>query len=331
MPDLPPSSEHRAQAQREAVAWITRLNGNPSRRERKDFELWLHRDPIHEEVFERVHSMWSSVSDADLDIAGEKDGLLSQHLETLQRLRQRRRATTSSGIVIGCLALLCAGTWLWLEKPNLLQDMTADYSTGRGERQTIVLKDGTSVLLDAASALDVHLSDTQRAVRLLRGSAYFEVSHSQVPFIVSTESGQSLVLGTAFDVAISGDDVVVTLERGSLRVSAGAENQSVVLKPGETVTYDAASVGTVRAADLDATMAWHEGRFVFNDMPLIDVLNNIGRYRSGRILVMSQALREKRVSGSFSLEDPDAALAAVQSTVGFTVNKIAGALVVVRP
>lgn len=325
------SAERYEQVELEAVAWITRMNGRPSRRERTDFKAWLNRDPLHLQVFDRVHAMWSSTSVSGLDVAREHDAQLSRHLDTLQRLRKRKRAVAATGIVVVCFAMLLGGAWMWLERPNLFQDMAADYATGRGERRTVVLEDGSSVLMDADSALDVDLSDTQRTVHLIRGNAYFDVSHSQIPFVVTAENGQSRVLGTAFDIAIGDDDVSVTLERGSLRVSAGSEHGSVILKPGETVSYDAANVGNVRQADLDATMAWHEGRFVFNDMPLIDVLNTIGRYRSGRIVVIGQQLGQRRVSGSFSLDDPDAALAAVQSTVGFRVDKVAGALVVVRP
>ncbi len=307
------------------------MNGRPNRRERSDFKAWLNRDPLHLQVFDRVHGMWSSTSVSGLDVAREHDPQLSRHLETLQGLRKRKRSVAATGFVVGCFAMLLAGAWVWLERPNLFQDMAADYATGRGERRTVVLKDGSSVLMDADSALDVDLSETRRTIHLLRGNAYFDVSHSQIPFVVTAENGQSLVLGTAFDVAIGEDDVSVTLERGSLQVSAGSENNSVVLKPGETVSYDAANVGSVRPADLDATMAWHEGRFVFNDMQLSDVLNTIGRYRSGRIVIIGQQLGQRRLSGSFSLDDPDAALAAVQSTVGFTVDKVAGALVIVRP
>lgn len=307
------------------------MNGRPSKQERADFELWLKRDPLHLDIFNRVQALSSSASVSGLDIAREHDPQLSRHLEALQRLRQRKRSAATNGIVAGCLTLMIAGTWMWLEKPNMLQDLTADYSTGRGERQTVVLQDGSSVLLDADSALDVDFSGRQRAVRLMRGSAHFDVSHSGVPFVVSAQSGRSQVLGTAFDVAIGEDDVSVTLERGSLRVSVGANSNAVVLKPGESVTYDAANLGHAHAADLDATTAWHEGRFVFNDMPLIDVIDKIGRYRSGRIVVLGEELRARRVSGSFSLNDPDAALAAVQSTVGFAINNVANALLIIRP
>lgn len=331
MPDQNASAERHAQVEMEAVAWITRMNGRPSRRERTDFKTWLNRDPLHLQVFDRVHAMWSSTSVSGLDVAREHDAQLSRHLETLQRLRKSKRSVAATGIVVGGLAMLLGSGWVWLERPNLFQDLTADYSTGRGERRTVVLNDGSSVLMDADSALDVDLSETERTVHLIRGNAYFDVSHSQVPFKVTAENGQSQVLGTAFDISIGEEDVSVTLARGSLRVSVGSEAGSVILKPGETVSYDAANVGNVRQADLDATMAWHEGRFVFNDMPLIDVLNTIGRYRSGRIVVIGQQFAQRRVSGSFSLDDPDAALAAVQSTVGFTVDKVAGALVVVRP
>lgn len=75
----------------------------------------------------------------------------------------------------------------------------------------------------------------------------------------------------------------------------------------------------------------HDGRFVFNNAALKDVLQKIERYRHGRIIVMGSALGAQRISGSFSLKDTDAALSSLQTSVGFNMHKLSESLVVIGP
>ncbi|MEH0069228.1 hypothetical protein V6L77_01065 [Pannonibacter sp. Pt2-lr] len=73
-----------------------------------------------------------------------------------------------------------------------------------------------------------------------------------------------------------------------------------MLKPGEQVEFGDKGVSVPRPVDLDETLAWRNGRFVFYRASLGSVLQEIGRYRKGRILVTSDALARELVSGSFA-------------------------------
>jgi transmembrane sensor len=187
------------------------------------------------------------------------------------------------------------------------------------------------VLLGADTALDVEISDLERRVQILRGTAFFSVQPSDIPFIVSASNGEARVLGTAFDVSIAENNVTVTLEHGSLQVRADGKNEAVILKPGEEVSYNAEGIGQVQKVNLDEAMAWHEKRYVFTNARLADVINYIGRYRDGRIVVIGSDLAEQRISGSFALENTDAALASVQSIVGFNITRLSNRIVIIRP
>lgn len=317
--------------EKEAIAWFTRMNGKPSREDRKHFRAWLEADEAHARVFEEIRAWWSSAGAASVDLAREEDAALKKHLENVRRMRAQSRIGKAGSIIAICLFSLVAASWIWLEKPALLQDMQADYVTDRGERRSVSLQDGSTVLLDADTAIGVDIAAGERRVRLLRGTAFFRVEPSTVPFIVEAANGESRVLGTTFDVAMEDRDVSVTLASGSLQVTVDGMPEGVVLVPGEEVAYGAGGMGQARKVDLDEAMAWHEGRYVFTNARLADVLRQIERYRGGRIVVLGSALAGKRVSGSFSLEDTDAALASIQSSVGFRMNRIGGRVVIVGP
>lgn len=325
------SPESRSDTEAEAIAWFTRMNGRPSRADRKHFRAWLDADEKHRRVYEEIRALWSSAEAPGSDVAREEAAALAKHLESVRSMREQKRFGKASGIVAICLFFLLAGSWIWLEKPTLLQDMRADYVSPRGERRSISLEDGSAVLLDADSAMNVDITGAARRVRLLRGTAFFTVEPSDVPFLVEAASGESRVLGTEFDVAMGDRDVSVTLASGSLLVRVEAQSRQIVLQPGEEVAYDEAGPGPARKVDLTERMAWHEGRYVFTNARLADVLHRIERYRGGRILVLGSALADRRVSGSFSVNDADAALASVQSSVGFRMNRIGGRVVIVGP
>jgi transmembrane sensor len=323
-------SPDEARIEREAIAWFTRMNGKPSRQDNRDFHDWINASPLHQQAFEDVGGLWSELG-ASGPARGTADGDLALPLEKIRQLREERARGKAGAFVTGCLVLLLAGSWAWLEQPHLLQDMQADLVSPRGDRREFALSDGSHVLLDADSALDVAISASERRVKLLRGNAFFRISHTGAPFIVEAAGGEAKVLGTEFDVSLKEDrQVTVTLAEGSLQVGMIGAGQDVILKPGESVDYGSAGLSPIKQAIIEDEMAWHDGRYIFTNARLADVLAQVARYRTGRIVLLGSSIAEFRVSGNIALHDTDKALAALQSSVGFRLNSF-GRVTVVSP
>lgn len=329
--EIPPSRD-KALIEKEAVAWFTRMNGKPTKAEQRDFASWRAMSPDHEEAFREVGSLWSDLGTVASKVSDKTSDDLTEPLQRITRFRQDRRRSKVAPIVAGCLAVLVAGSWAWLEHPHFVQNMTADFTTAKAERRTIALADGSTVLMDADTALDANLSSTGRRIRLLRGSAYFTVQPSDIPFVVEAGDGEVRVLGTQFDVVLVNDNnVIVTLSKGSLEVSSESDAETVVLKPGESVKYDKAGLGAVKTVNVAESMAWHEGRLIFNNARLADVVAQIERYRDGRIVVLGSAVGDRRVSGNISLENTETTLSAMQSSIGFRMTRLGGKVVLIGP
>ena len=131
--------------EREAVAWFTRMNGKPSRQEKSDFQRWLQASSDHRQAYDQLRGLWRDMgSNAHLSTPHE-DPDLAAPLERIRRLRDERKTGKLGPVIVGCLALLVASCWLWLERPTLLQDMQADFVSPRGERRQITLADGSHV------------------------------------------------------------------------------------------------------------------------------------------------------------------------------------------
>lgn len=328
--DEPVAQRDNELIEREAVAWFTRMSGKPTKTEKRDFSSWLEMSPDHAEAYNEVKRLWAGL-DATARRIGQNSDELTLPLQRIAELRRQRRRRKAGTLAVGCLAALAVSGWVWIENPNFIQNLGADHVTARAERQTIMLADGTMVLMDADSALDTEYSPTERRVRLLRGAAFFTVQPSQIPFIVEAGGGEVRVLGTQFDVNLSDQSVVVTLSSGSVQVALDDTDQQVVLTPGESIEYNGAGLKAARAVDLEESNAWHEGRLIFNDARLADVLAQIGRYRDGRIVLVGSSVGERRVTGNISLDNTDAALRAMQSSVGFRMTSLGGKVTMIGP
>ena len=309
-----------------ALAWLTRMRGTPTAADRTAFEQWLAASPSHRAAWRRAESLWSATGDAGFRVAGEEDAQLSAYLKAMDRSK-RRKSVRRGGTALGVLLALFCGA-VWLEKPNLLQDVFADHVTARGERRLVMLPDSSTVLMNADTAVDVDFSSGHRMVKLLRGTAYFAVRKTGVPFTVTAGEGQVHVLGTEFEVSRAASQAVVTLAEG--RVEVGAGEQTAALAPGQQVHFAANRIGAVSNVDIDEALAWREGRIVFYDAKLSDVVAEIARYRPGRIVIASDALANRVISGSLPLDNPDAALQSLQSSVGFSMHSVAGRLVILN-
>ena len=185
-------------------------------------------------------------------------------------------------------------------------------STPRAGQYHIVLPDGTHVWLNAASSLrfPTAFSGKTREVAL-SGEGYFEVTHDQSkPFYVTRGDMQVEVLGTHFNVNAYEDEEVakVTLLEGSVKVGrrqrAEGKEKSVVLKPGEQVIANcrlpiADCRLTTATVDLDAVIAWKNGFFEFNNLPLPAIMRQISRWYDVDVELESN-YPDKRFGGRIS-------------------------------
>ncbi|PRH85693.1 Fe2+-dicitrate sensor, membrane component [Labrys okinawensis] len=321
----------RADVEQEARDWFVRRLGGLSRAEQAAFEHWLGSDPAHADALRRTEEVWNAAEQPARRLATRENEALAPYLYAVDRGRRqhrtfRRLSTAALALTIGL------GGVLWLQNPHLLQKLMADHSTGRGERRTVTLSDGSKVLLDADSAFDETFDKNERQVKLLRGTASFDVAPGKAPFVVRVPDGAIRDIGTQFDVNLGEDGTVVTLESGKVAVKAEHIGEALLDEPGQRLRFDRQGLGEIEQVDLKDALAWRQGRYVFYRARLSDVIEEIARYRRGRIIVTDAGLGDQLVTGSFSLADTDAALQSLQASVGFRMTALPGGLVVfIRP
>ncbi|OQP57125.1 hypothetical protein A3860_11215 [Niastella vici] len=154
-------------------------------------------------------------------------------------------------------------------------------STPRGGQYKLLLPDGTTVWLNAASSITYPTAFTgdSRKVKIT-GELYFEVAKdSKRPFHVMANGMEVQVLGTHFNINAYDDekDIKTTLLEGSVKVTRDAA--SVILRPGEQTSVSHKSKPSQPiSVQTEEVMAWKNGTFFFNRTPFSEVMRQLSRW-----------------------------------------------------
>lgn len=327
----------------EALRWLVVLkNRAVSADDRAAFDLWLQADPRHEAAWTQAQKVWMRVGKIGPAFANSAPAAISMGASAAVAARPHLAATPAMRpavsrpapvnrrrllFAVAAVTAIVAPTVLVLSRPGLF----ADQRTAVGERRTVSLPDGSTVELAGASALSVDFAVNVRRVVLQEGEAFFNVAHDPTrPFVVEAASGRVQALGTAFDIKLGADGVVVAVSEQSVEVSlAGAP--PVIVREGQQVRYGAGQLGAVREADLAQIQAWRHDRLVFQEAALGNVIADLERYRGGRIVMTDSRLRDLSVSGEFDARQADAAIDTLASALSIRVHRLTDLLVVLSP
>lgn len=297
--------EHDALEQ--AADWQLRLQEDPQAQ--PAFEDWLHASPEHQAAWQTMAKLWGALGELEPRrvVPSTADPMPAHTLNTRPR---RRRAWISLALAAG----LCAVAVLIAPQATLA--LRADFYTGVGEVRTVQLADGSSVTLSPQSALNV-VSGDARQVELIQGQAYFQVApDTRHPFIARAGELSVRVLGTAFDLELNDDSAEVALEHGQVQAENTQPPLSERLMPGQRLKLSWPS-GHVERSQLDPSQvaSWRSGSLFVENQTVADIVAHLQRYTPGWIVITEPALKQRRITGVFDLQDPERALAALAQSL----------------
>jgi transmembrane sensor len=248
-----------------------------------------------------------------------------------QQLARRRRYTRW---LAASLAL--AAAWLFAvilvipQQSHLLNDYLSDYHTETGKLREIQLADGSRLLLNTNSAVSVDFKDSLRQITLHHGQASFTVAKDmQRPFEVISGGLIVRALGTVFEVYNPDDsEISVTVQEQAVaaRVQKGAQastDSSINIQQGQQLRYrPGGTLQQAESVELNQTAAWQQHRLFINDRPLSELIAELDRYRVGRIFLSDEKLKNLRVTGVFSLDNPDDILNSVRKVLALEETRL---------
>jgi len=289
----------------QAAEWVVRLSDSPiSTEQQADFEAWLAQDTRHREAYEQISRLWQSI--------------------TPQRRRKHRR---SAGLLSGIVLLLMGIYWL------PLSTWLADERTATGEIRQMVLPDGSTITLDSDSAFDVAFDTRARRIVLHRGRIFAAVvpdapdqgAHHR-PFIIENRDGTAQALGTRYIVEQINDHSRVSVVESSVSVTSRDQpDQSITVNSGQSIRFDSMQIHDQELIP-PAVESWVQGRLIYRNAPLSQVIDDLARYRTG-FLRISEAAAQLRFTGVLPADDPDTALKILQHALPIGIDHYTRALI----
>lgn len=284
-------------ALRAAVDWLVRHEAETmSAADHQVFARWLQQDAQHQAAWERVRSALAEPLTAVRSLQAHTEGLHAQ--AAMQALSQtRRRRVLRGALALGGIGVASAFV---ADRLTPLGQVMADWHTGTGERREFMLADGTSVLLDARSAVDVHDAAGVPALQLRAGALIATRSAAgAAPLQIRTRDGVALLdAGSMMGRVYADRTEMVALDQGlSLRPREAAQ---VLLRAGQGALFSAHQLQALGANAVQRA-AWQQGMLAVDDWPLAEVAQALQPYFSGYIRV-APAVADLRVFGIFRLD-----------------------------
>jgi len=200
-------------------------------------------------------------------------------------------------VAAAVLLITVAGVVLYTRKTFNAEVQYAEYVTAYGEHTDVVLADGSHIWLNAGTKFRAPQAFTGNTREVyLDGEAFFEIAHNaEKPFIVHAGELTTTVLGTSFNVRhYTGQPTEVAVVTG--RVAVRYAHAGDTLTRGQIAMASEDRLASWAFTDVDRYTGWRQGKLVFEDQPIQNVLQTVSRFYGVDIRVKNPALGACRIS-----------------------------------
>lgn len=298
----------------QARAWARRLAvGRPTRADAEALRRWCAQSATHAQMWRRASAEWREMGE-----------VLRTVRCRIPAARMARPVSPGRRWFVGAAVATAAGVVGMAHPPLGLwpswSEMGADYRTAAGEQLRVALSAHIQLLLNTQTSISVRQADPLR-VELIAGEAEIR-SDGRAPLEIQAGSGRIQLAAGCVEIRYldNGETRVLCTEgRAEVRHAHGV----LTLNAEESASYGSGRALAVMNEGPAAPSGWRQGYIVFHDTPLTDAVAEINRYRSGRVILMSDELARQRISGRFTIKDTDQAIALIQRLYAAHVRRVA--------
>jgi ferric-dicitrate binding protein FerR (iron transport regulator) len=284
------------------------LSGELTSAEREDLTIYIEDSYRDHQLDLLMQEHWDGMEDEkivmnDSQLLNLKIRIFDQIHQSKASLEENRRIvhpnwksylTRAAAVLF--VPLLLGSMLLVNRMNNQIQKLTTTTANQKvvanpGSRVHFTLPDQTEVWLNSGSMLEFPLSINQQDFRKVKlsGQGYFKVAHDQEhPFFVEVDGLNIKALGTSFDVSayISDGQISSTLEEGSIALINNEGGEIARLHPGQKAFLDkTTNVLFVKEVETTLTTSWKEGKLIFRNSSLPDVMEQLERWFNCKIHV----------------------------------------------
>ncbi|GGF47634.1 sigma factor regulator VreR [Aliidongia dinghuensis] len=313
----------------EALEWVAHFalgKGNAADLER--LKRWCGLSPAHAEAFAQAARMWKAMGQTDAALAARSALIAS----STGSARPARGAWSRRAVFGGLLAAGAASIAYVCIRPPLdlwpsVSDLLADYRTATGEQRRLELADDVSVDMNTRTCLsEGPRIDGVRALELLSGEASVTAGpRNASPVGMFAADGRVFATQGKFNMRYDGERVTVSCLFGEARVEYASK--VVVLSARQQVRYGRGKTSDVVAIDPQIVDAWQSGVLIFHAVPVAQAIEEVNRYRPGKIILLNTEVGARLFSARFRISNVDAVPAQLHQIFNVNVTELPGGIV----
>jgi transmembrane sensor len=296
-----------------AIDWFLRRGAGPlTAAEAEAFEAWLEQSPENEKTYAVLDLAWSTAGEAQdhPDISARNTALV----KAVDRDRRTRRAA----MAMLAVAVIGGAGLGWRTFTATKPLATQSFETAVGQRATVTLPDGSRITLNTDTIVRTRADHDRRLVYLDKGQAFFKVAKDRRhPFVVTAGGRTVTALGTAFDVRLEKGALKVVLVEGKVRVESAARAlaqparnaalpepaQATEMTAGSELIASDNSPWSLARTDVDRETSWLHGQITFDDAPLGEIVAELNRYSTRKLVIADPRLADVRLGGIYTPGD----------------------------
>ncbi|WP_407178610.1 FecR family protein [Bradyrhizobium sp. STM 3562] len=319
---MPPTSA-RDPLIEEALDWIVRLKtGAPTQADLDALQRWRRQSEAHEEAFRAAARLYHHAGIAAQELNAEQAARGAVLVQRTPPLLARRAILTGAVAAAAGYVIVRPPLGLW---PSF-EELSADYRTGKGEQRKVLVTPDISLELNTQTSIALRPVPNETRIELISGEASVAAkTSSSKPLVMLAGTGQMTASQASFNARCFDRVVSVTCIDGIVSVEQGGK--SVQLEAKQQVSYSDAGLQPSTAVDVGQVSAWQTGLLIFRDRPLASVVDEINRYRSGKIIITSSDLKGRLVNGTFQLDKLDNFVGQVEQLFGARITHLPGGVV----
>jgi transmembrane sensor len=306
--------------EREAYEWVARfMGGDMKTADIEAMKAWYGQSPAHAAAYAEVRRVWLSLGPAAIAVMRQR------HIKT-------RAVVSRRSVLGGALAASAAGVGYLSVRPPLdlwpsYAELMADYRTQAGEQRQMTLSGTFSLDLNTKTSIAVQ-SQTADATRieLISGEIAISTGAASPPLTVVARAGRVVAAKADFNLRCDGNEVQVSCLQGDLKVERAGV--AVPLTAGQQIGYGPQGMGVKAVINPDAVTAWQHGMLIFEGSPVAEVIEEVNRYRPGRIVLMNREIGQRLLNARLPIAEADKIVTQIVHIFGAKATALPGGIVI---
>lgn len=305
-----------------------RQTANPE--EKRQVLKWLEQPGAKKVLDDLLKSVWDTTTPNEEDITNYQN-LLHRIHSRISSVKNRHLSTSiipwskifkfaaSFALLVASVFFIENGLEFKDQTPALVERII-QRKTGVGEKLTLKLTDGTTIVLNANSSIrfSAGFGKTNRFVELT-GEGYFQIAKDSLrPFQVQTTGMRTTALGTAFNASAREGVYAVALTEG--KVAIETTDTKLELKPGQRLILDkrySLSNFKIETFEFNEIVGWKEGILNFDRVALGSILHDLEKWYDVKIIIEDGFNVNRRVIGTFRNKNLSDVLTGLGFSMGF--------------